>query len=224
MALALVLPVLGFSQYGFSVGVNANAQLSAMRIKNPYSAEGIEEKGGLGIGYALGIQVQYGLSEKTFLRTGLNYQTRNYRHKIEGLLFGTDILNGTQSSLQNDITISSISIPIDFGYLLQSRKEGINYLIGFGGLVHAHVDTKTKAKILHEQIEDEHLTGAENTLGPFSYSLGIFGGIEMPVSKKISLSVEPNLRFTPDKFTLYLYNSEGRTAFETGLTLRIRIK
>ncbi|MCB9352917.1 MAG: outer membrane beta-barrel protein [Lewinellaceae bacterium] len=81
------------------------------------------KKGGIGVGYSIGIQAQYGLNEKIFLRSGINYQNRKNRHKIEGLRFGTDIMNGTESSIQNDITITSIGIPVDFGYSIKSKSE-----------------------------------------------------------------------------------------------------
>jgi outer membrane protein with beta-barrel domain len=224
IAIILTLPILGFCQNKFSVGVNANSQISLMTIKNSQSASGIEEKGKLGIGYSIGIQAQYGLNEKIFLRSGLNYQNRNNRHKIEGLKFGTDILNGTESSIQNDITISSIGIPIDLGYLIKSKKGKINYFIGFGGLVNVSLETKTKAKILLEQIDDEDLTEAENEVEESFYSLGMFGGMEIKLSDKLILGIEPNIRFTPNRFTLYLYESGARTAIETGITIRFRMK
>lgn len=224
IVIILLSPVLGFSQNKFSVGANVNAETNVMKIEDSQHGNGLEEKGGLGFGYSIGIQAQYRLSEKIFLRSGLDYQNRNHRHKIEGLKFGTDILNGTESSIQNDIMISSIGIPIDFGYLIKSKKEKINYLIGFGGRVNVTLDTKTKTKILHEQIDDEELTQAENEIEVSIYSLGLFGGIEMQLGDKMVLGIEPNIRFTPNKFTLYLFNSDARTTIETGLTIRIRMK
>lgn len=224
ITIAFLLPFLCYSQNKFSAGINANSGISFLQIKESQATSGINEKGGLGFGYSIGIQAQYKLSEKTFLRTGVNYQSSKNRHKIEGLRFVTDIINGTESSIQNDIAISSIGIPLDFGYLIESKNEKINYLIGFGGIINLNLETTTKAKILHEQIDDENLTQAENEVDESIYSIGIFGGVELQLNDKIILGIEPNLRFTPNKFTLYLYESEARTAIETGITVRIRIQ
>ncbi|MCB9352918.1 MAG: hypothetical protein H6573_36350 [Lewinellaceae bacterium] len=76
---------------------------------------------------------------------------------------------------------------------------------------------------MHEQIDDENLTQAENEVDESIYTIGIFGGVEMQLSDKMILGIEPNFRFTPNNFNLYLYNSEAST-FETGITLRIRMK
>ncbi|MCB9346413.1 MAG: outer membrane beta-barrel protein [Lewinellaceae bacterium] len=223
IVIILILPIIGLCQNKFSFGANANTQISLITINDSQAASGIDEKGGIGVGYSIGIQAQYGLNEKIFLRSGINYQNRKNRHKIEGLRFGTDIMNGTESSIQNDITITSIGIPVDFGYSIKSKSEKINYVIGFGGVINVNSDSKTEAKVLHEQIDDENLTQAENEVDESIYTIGIFGGVEMQLSDKMILGIEPNFRFTPNNFNLYLYNSEAST-FETGITLRIRMK
>ncbi|MCB0562520.1 MAG: hypothetical protein KDD09_26390, partial [Phaeodactylibacter sp.] len=80
--IALILPIVGFCQNKFSIGANVNSQISILTINDSQAANGIDEKGGLGFGYSIGIQAQYGFNEKTFLRTGINYQNRVNRHKI----------------------------------------------------------------------------------------------------------------------------------------------
>jgi opacity protein-like surface antigen len=220
----LLLPILGISQNKFSFGINANAQLSFLDIKAYKSISGFEAKGGVGLGYSAGIQAQYDLSKKVFVRSGLNYLTRNLRQKIEGLRFETDILNGTESSIQNNASISSIGIPLDFGYRIQSKKEKINYLIGIGGQLNVNVDTYSEAKILHDLIPDEDLSTTQNKIEKSAYSVGIFGGVEIQLSDKFILGIEPNVCLTPNQFTLILFNSEARSAFETGLTIRIRMR
>ncbi|MEP7197916.1 MAG: outer membrane beta-barrel protein [Saprospiraceae bacterium] len=224
IVILLTFPIFVNSQKKFTAGINANTQISIMTIKNSKSVGGTKEKAGLGQGYSFGVQVQFELNEKMMVRSGLNYQNRKYRHKIEGLIFETDLLNGTKSSLQNDITTTSFGIPIDFGYKFKSKKERINYLIGFGGILNIELDTKTKAKFLHEKINDQELTHAKNIVDESFYSLGIFVGMEIQMSKKVILGIEPYVRFTPNKFTLYYYNSDAKTLIENGITLRFRIK
>jgi hypothetical protein len=162
------------------------------------------------------------LTEKWFLRGGVNYQDRKYLLSTKGLIFETDIINGTKSSLQNDVKITSIGIPIDFGYLIQSKNQKINYLIGLGGVINMLLDSKTKAILLHDQIEDEALTEDKNEVNKSTFTIGVFGGIEMKISPKLVLGIEPNFRLTPNIFTSYLFDSKA-SAFETGVTLRIRM-
>lgn len=214
----LTLPMVGLCQNKFSVGVNVNSQISILTIKDSNAPSGIDEKAGLGIGYSLGLQAQYNINEKLFLLSGIHYQNRINRHKIGGIRYPSGI-----ASIQNDITIISIGIPVDFGYSIKSKNQKINYVIGLGGLMNVPVDTKTETKVLHEQMDDEKLTQAENIVNESVFTLGIFGGIEININEKTVLGIEPNVRFTPNKFFLYLYDSKAST-IETGITLRTKIK
>lgn len=214
----LTLPMVGLCQNKFSIGANVNSQISILTIKDSNAPSGINETAGLGIGYSLGLQTQYNINEKLFLRSGIHYQNRRNRHKIGGLRFPSGI-----AIIQNDITITSMGIPVDFGYSIKSKNEKINYVIGLGGVINVPVDTKTETKVLHEQMDDEKLTQAENIVDESVYTIGIFGGIEININEKTVLGIEPNVRFTPNKFFLYPYDSKAST-FETGITLRIRIK
>jgi len=220
----LMLSINGFSQNKFSIGINGNAQITKMTINESMSPTGIDEKGEIGFGYSAGLQIEYNIKERVFLRSGIGYQELNHRHLIEGLRFGTDIQNGTSSSIQNDILISSIIIPLDIGCRIPSKKGKLNYLIGVGGMVNINLDTKSTAIALHQTIENQPLEEVNNQVEPSIYSIGLFGGIEINLSKKVIVGLEPNLRFTLNNFTLFLFESESTTTFESGLTLRIRMK
>ncbi len=223
ISIMLIFPIMGFSQNKISLGANVNTPISLMTIKAPQTAGGIGEKGGIGIGYSLGIQAQYDLNPKVFLRSGINYQNIKNRHKIEGLKFETDILNDTESSIQNDIIITSIGIPVDLGYTINSKNKKINYMIGFGSILNVNLGTKTKAKILHEQMDDEELTQVENEVDESIFTIGMFAGLEIKLGEKMVLGIEPNLRFTPNNFKLYFFDSDA-SAIVTGITLRVRMK
>jgi hypothetical protein len=160
----LTLPMVGLCQKKFSVGANVNSQISILTIKDSNAPSGINEKAGLGIGYSLGLQAQYNINEKLFLRSGIQYQNRINRHKIGGLRYPSGI-----ASIQNDITIISMGIPFDFGYSIKSKNEKMNYVIGLGGVINVPVDTKTEAKVLHEQMEVKKLTQAENIVDESVY-------------------------------------------------------
>lgn len=73
------------------------------------------------------------------------------------------------------------------------------------------------------QIADEELNQAKNEVDKSIFTIGIFGGMEIKLNEKMVLGIEPNVRFTPNNFKLYLYESEAST-IETGITLRIRMK
>lgn len=225
LLIILTIPVLGLCQDKFSAGANFSTMASKLVMVNSNAPDvGISEKGSYGIGYSFGIQAQYKLNEKLFLRTGMQYQNQRYRHQIDGMRFPTDIVNETESSIRNDIAVSSIGIPVDFGYRIRTGNEKISYLIGLGGVGNIALNTKTKAKVIHEQMDDEELKEAENQANQALISVGVFGGMEIELTDKLILGIEPNIRYAPNMFTLYLFDSEAETVLEAGLTLRIRMK
>lgn len=224
VAILLILPIIGFAQNKFSFGVNVNAQASLMKITDSKALPGLYEKSGVAPGYSIGTQIQYYLNQKIFLRSGIGYQSRRSRHKIEGLKLGTDLMNGTVSTLQNDVIINSIGVPIEIACLIGTKNEKLKYLVGWGGTFNLNTGTKTKAKILHDKIDDEELTSVSNEVDASIFSIGIFGGVDMQLSDRLVLGIEPNFRFTPNKFILFIYRSEAKSTMETGITLRLRMK
>lgn len=222
-----ILPIILLGQNKFSVGLNVSSELSFMKIEESRAEEfnnGIYEEGGVGVGYFGGIQIQYNLKNQFFLRSGLSYAKSSYQHKIKGLLFGTDIQNGTTSSIVNDITISLIRIPVDLGYKIMTKRGKINFLAGIGGAINIKIGEKSEGQVLHDIIEDEKLTEVENKIDESLLSGKIFCGVEFSVNEKIALGIEPHLKYTPNDFTLYLYDSKSKTSMEVGLTIRLRMK
>ncbi len=222
ITLVLSFPVMMFGQNKFSVGLNLNSEITNMKIDNANSATGIREKGAIGYGLAVGLQIQYQLNSKLFARSGAQYQHLTHRHKIEGLRFSTDI-NGTESYIRNDITLSSVGIPLDIGYRINPDKGPIRYLVGLGALANINVNTKSKATVFYGNSENDELTDVENQVDESPFSIGVFAGIEFGISDKLIMGIEPNVRITPNKFTLYLYDSTAKTTLETGLTMRISL-
>lgn len=220
------IPFWIFGQNRFSTGLNLSSDLSFMNINSSKLRGPMEESGGIGFGYSLGFQVQYKLNQKLFLRSGLNYQNLNHRHNISGLKFETDLINGTESSLKNVITISSIGIPLDLGLKVGSNSEELSFLIGIRALININLKNKSKVKALHRQLENEDLSMIENQVDASLFSLGLFAGVELEISDKLILGIEPYLRYTPNKFIFYvnIFDSKVDTALETGLTIRLRRK
>jgi hypothetical protein len=222
----VLLQLFAFTIYGqkkFSAGINFGTEWSFMKISTSNAPGDLDESGTPGLGYAVGLQVQYALSEKLFLRSGATCLSQQHRHKISGLRFETDIQNMTESSIRNTITISSIAIPLDLGLRLPTKSGKLHYLFGVGGAVSLHMDTGSEARIESGSGPDEDLTKVENDVKEPAYAVGLFGGLEFGLGERLILGIEPNVRFTPNEFTLYPFDSEAMTAVESGLTLRLRM-
>lgn len=217
--LLFLIPLLLPAQNKLSIGLNFNQEINKLRITHSKSPEGIIESGAINYNYAVGFQIEYELSEKLFLRSGVAYQYANYQHNIEGLSSDSNILNGQGSRFENNISITTIGIPIELGYRIASSNPEITFVVGAGGIINIPIDQESNGVIFEPK---EIIVYSENEINTSLYTLGIFGGVELQISKHLYLGVEPNLRFTPQRFELYKFNSEAKSSFEAGYTARLR--
>lgn len=222
------IPWILFAQNKLSLGINFNSELSFMKITNSNTESlisNISERGGNGIGYSLGIQLQYPSKNNFFFRTGINFQRIRHFHEINGLRFGIDVMTGTESTIINNIFISSLGMPLDLGYkIMENKEKNIIFLAGITGQLNLTLNKKSKGVIIHELYDSEELTNTENVVMESLFSYGCFTGIEFDVNKELSLGIEANVRITKNKFKLYLFDSNAKTSFESGLTIRLRRK
>ena len=137
--------------------------------------------------------------------------------------FASDLISGTESRIQNDINVFSIGLPFEFGCITASKKEKINFLIGVGGLINIPFATKSEARILYENMEDEVFKNVDNQVNASILSIGLFTGVELRIRDKFILGIEPNVRITPNKFSLFWFQSKSKTVLETGLMFRLRM-
>lgn len=215
------------AQQRFSVGIAFASQLSRMKITQSNilgPKTSIYDKGGIAPGFSIGAQVEYNLNGDCFVRSGLSYEKAVHRYLVKGLIFETDLINGTESTQVNNSSIYSIDIPLDFGYRINTSREGLNILIGVGGIMHFITDTRSSGYIKQNVIEDEPLLAVNNQISPASYSAVFFGGVEYAISTRLMFGFEPFLKYTPNKFILDIYRSEAESAIQLGLTARLKIR
>jgi len=177
------------------------------------------EKGEPAVGYSLGAHVNYYLNDKLNLRSGFNYEQSKYRTKVSGLRFGSDF-NGTGSSIENELSITSIGIPLDLVYNIPLRSENSKFLLGAGGLININLDSKSSATIIYGNDNEETLQETKYNIDPAAFSLLFFTGFEMNLKNNTRFSIEPHVKYTPHEFKLESLGSEASNIFEAGVTVR----
>jgi opacity protein-like surface antigen len=218
-------------QSNISYGINLYAKLSFLEItkSNTNPTKALDEKGYVAIGYGFGAQIQYSLEEQIFLRTGVNFNQANHQSRIENLIFPSQISGGVfnpnnTSFISNNIRIQSIGIPLEIGYYIPLKNKNVTLVIGLNGTLNLNTKTSSRAFVQHNDVENFELMDAENEITPSKLSFGLFSGVELNISNKLIIGIEPSINFTPNDFVLYPYDSEASTKAEAGLTLRLRMK
>jgi len=213
-----------YSQNKISVGVHLNSKIS--KIKLLESLAFLEESGEIGFGYSAGIQVQLTSKKNIFIRSGLNYQSINYRHIEDQPGFAFNFPDDPLPFNENNFDITSIGIPLDIGYLIKSKKGNLNFPVGIGGEINFNLTTKAVSNKISPRFENgaQFLPGVDNEVDLSNYSIVFFGGVEFNLNKNFILGLEPNLKLNSTRFLLDISDSIGKTAYEAGLNLRIRFR
>jgi hypothetical protein len=122
----LFLPLLSFGQEAqkdskFDLGFYMLPEINGLITGNPIGREATRNQ----FGGAAGLNVEYRLTSKISLRTGLGFGIRNYEHVHEGLIFNSDISPNegmiSESSIVSNINYSEIQLPLLFQYNINSN-------------------------------------------------------------------------------------------------------
>jgi len=197
-----------FGQKKVTYSIFFTPEFSFMKITKPESINfGIvrgnplptEPIGGIGFGYAIGGALDFRIKSSFFLRTGFQYEISKHEFNVEQAF-------GSPFEAENTATINSIGIP----FSLVKRTKSNESLISLGILVNVILDEKTSSN-------------GFNNINPAKFS-GIFSWeIEKSLSDKLLVGIEPFVRYTPNRFTIFGNLAESKTNFETGIALRVKL-
>lgn len=222
----MALPLFSFAQY-FSGGPIIGPEWNLMvleEIKSGQLTDPILETTSTGGGFILGGQVRYDMEKPYFLRSGIVYRKSTFKHKISGLKFAEDLAEGTTSMLTNEMSVTSLSIPLEIGSRATLTEGGtIDFVIGLGAWINLSLFDETEAVINRNGTEMLY-PAAVNVIDASIISGTLFLGVEWAASDKVVLGLEPHLKYTPNQFELALYGSKASTSIETGVTLRMRMR
>jgi len=220
-SILLLLPFFSNGQGNFSYGINATIEYGFTSITNSNAAANLTEEIEPIFGTSFGLQAQYDFNSNIFIRSGINYLKKDIGYVLDGLVFTSDIINGTVSKIESDVNIQSIAIPVDYGFRFGVPSGKISVILGIGAQFNIDLETKSEVWIRHEQIDDvQSIT--ENEVEQFVFPIGIFAGVDFNITKNLVVGIEPNLRYNPHKINFATEFSEVKSLIESGVSLRLR--
>lgn len=225
LILLFFLPILSFGQSKFSFGVNAGAKAGILTLDAP-SGLSVSQEAKPNIGYSFGMDVSYLLNKRYFLRSGFGYENSRFSFQTEGVVWGSCIEASAgivrETNYYEVLSIKSIQIPIDFGYFISGDEKDLKIFLGAGVQYNHILKTETRSRIEKEGMASiEPPTGtSDDGIDASVISGKIFMGFEYPFYSKLSLIVEPTIKFTPNEFDLFFFR-EGKSLIEPGVVLRL---
>lgn len=218
-------PLLLAAQQKMALSVELSANDGLFLLQKSISPPvNVREKVMMQGSYGLALQLSRYLRKNFFVRTGLGYRYNQLRHEIAGLQFGTDFSQGTTSTIHNDLTISSVFVPLEFGRWHGGRLNKRAFVWGLSAVGSKNLHTATDTWVIYEKLPPEEIVSPNNGIATWNVALGVFGGLEFTLRNQRRLGVEPHLRMAFTDYRFFLYDTRARQLLEGGLRLRLQFK
>ena len=163
-------------------------EFNSLTLSNLVGQEVVYPKMGL----SAGLNLEYRLTKKCSIKTGVGYGLKNYNHTHSGLIFSTDIDPQTgitsESKIVSKIIFSEIQIPIILKYWV------FNKLFLTGGIELVCPFANSSERVIYygngttEKISNSHASPLN--LAP-TFSLG-YG---FAIKDKLRMSIEPMFKY-----------------------------
>jgi len=192
---------------GFSVTPEFNSLMTGNRVEQ----ENIKSK----FGFSTALNLEFKLTPKTSIRTGVGYGKKKYDVIQSGLVFGSDInpqtgFSANESKLESQVSFSEMQIPLIFNYELNNPE----FFIAGGMEITYSFGNNSEKTIYYGSGDIEKLSSSNENGLNFAPVLSV--GYKVPVSDKASISIEPMFKYYLKEYISvysHLYNVGLRTTF-----------
>ncbi|HFA48769.1 MAG TPA: hypothetical protein ENJ95_07115 [Bacteroidetes bacterium] len=120
---------LKFSTFDLNAGLTYGKPASKSN-NGIFANSSIDENFSAKIGLSINGNVYAKIAPRLDIGTGINFTKIIYTHNVENLIFGSDIINGTVSSVKNKITIDNIGVPLLVKYDFSASKKLLQGITG----------------------------------------------------------------------------------------------
>ncbi len=183
------------------------------------------EETGTDFGYTISSNLEYFLSQKLSIETGLSYGNRKYKYLGIGLssggyIFASDIMHmfetgqAVRSSLMTTTKVSSLELPLQFKYY----PFGKNFFLSAGGAFSKKLSFKSEGKIFLGTGEIQEISSIHFETKDVNF-IGIVSlGYTAQIKEKVFVSFAPVLRMNSLKNQVSVYRTKGHL-FSFGISL-----
>lgn len=170
-------------------GLSVIPELNQLIVGNPVGQESVKAKMGLSAGFTL----EFRLSEKSFIRSGIGCGKKNYDHTHSGLIFGNDIDPQTglisTSRVESNVSFFELQIPLIFHYYVKENT----FFIG-GGIEAIYPIVNNSVRTIYYGNGDVEIL-SNTTENGINVAPVISFGYKQPLSDRLSLSIEPMFKY-----------------------------
>ena len=196
------------AQDKYSVEVAGGRQLTLTHARNieaddPSIYHRGEERGGWSA--TLYLRRNFG---KMFLRSGVAVDKSSFLYWLEGMRIGTDMDIGTTSRIGTITDITTVGVPLEFGYSHVNGGDRLSLDVGGGALLFHWAEYRS-VEVIEHQVETLVLDPYRPDRNAVQISYTFFTGLAYRVGGRTSVSLAPRFEYAPRQFPESPYLHEG---------------
>lgn len=163
------------------------------------------ESSRIGFGQTILASIEVPMSSNFALKTGFGASIKRFNYRKGGLLFGTDVISGTKSSIDAENQLISLEVPLLFKYYLNNSKLFLSLGGSFKYLIAESADGQIKygngeigeLQEVSFEVRDENISGILS-----------FGYVFLE-KEKFRLTAAPTFQFDFLTNQLYFHNTKS---------------
>ena len=201
------------AQSPLDVGFHFSPQLRYISSSAP---DGIQRRvttqgtDGLAVGAVAGGYLEYALSDRWYVRGGIDIAYKRNHYATQRSLLEVDSL----ATGRNFISYASIELPVALLYRFGYKRHYDTYLLG--------VATTLTRWAGEPRVRSTFSGTTKENIDYPRHTLTVFGGYERYLSSVIVLGLEPYISYVPTKFTIENATT-SQVRFEAGLSVRLHL-
>ena len=160
--LLITFSTLGISQESDNFSFRAGIEVTAERIRSPK----LNEKPTF---WNYGLATEFQIKQNWIIHLNISHSIRNYETKQSGLIFLSDIMNGTTSYYSSNVDEKLIEIENYLKY--QFLRKKLSPFVGFGYAIQFPYSVNGERKIIHSDGTIENLSNPEDLISKNNFGL-----------------------------------------------------
>ena len=161
---------------------------------------------------------------KMFLRSGIAVDKSSFLYWLQGMRIGTDMDNGATSRIGTITDITSVGVPLEFGYSHVNGGDRLSLDVG-GGVLLFHWAEYRSVELIEHQGETLVLDPYRPDRAAVQISYSLFTGLAYRVGKRTSVSLEPRFEYAPRQFPESPYlHEDHRSVAAVRAMLRVGLR
>lgn len=177
----MIFWILGISQESANFSFHAGIEVTADNVRSP-------KLNGHPFFWNYGLVSEFTLNQKWIIHLNISHSIRNYEERKDGLLTGSDILNGTTSYYSSLVEEKLVEIENLLKYQFLDKK--LSPFLGLGYAIQFPYSVIGERKLVHSDGTVENLSSPGELTSKSNFGIYSVAGVSYSVIEKLNITFD----------------------------------